>query len=692
MSQNDYLAQVNSMAVGLRESMGGNAQAAADLADRVITTQADVVSAMGVSQEAAQNAFNGIMKGNFTMLDNLGLGIKPTKEGFQQVIDKMNEWNATQEDRTATQYTIDNLADCQSALADYVEYVKVSGYAATEGASTIQGAMAKMRGAWTNWVSELAKPDADMSRVTEGLLSSVGDVAANLLPRVASIVSNIGTALPDMLAQLGPAVRQGVERLADEGVTLDSLVDSIMDSVIGIGSTIVGYLPTVAGTVASAIPGIAEGIAAKLDESLTGGVAGSVLSFAEDIGGRLGDAFGSFASGIDLGALWDLASTVGSVLGGAVDVATSAFSAAAPVMADIANSVMPVLGAGISVAADALHGIWDAAVAFGSSLAEHLQPAIDALSPYLTAMGDALGAAGSVVTGHVMPVFVALADIVGGLLGDAISWISQKFDELMQFLAPVGDFFGGIADGIGNAWGKLEEKLGIGADSVEQSASQVADAASAQAEQASTAWDEMRAQYDSSISGMGDAVGTEMASAAESIGDEASAGGELAAQAFEDAASGAGEAFAGLGSSASRELNRVVSDTQSAMAQVRAAIPSTLAFPSFTRPYIATPHFTISGQFDAKSGSVPTVGVSWYGKGGIVDEATLVGAGERGAELMWPSYGPYLDKYASAIVEHMDGGRGGDTYIIEKVEYLPDSEMARYTRGVFAEAKRLRRM
>lgn len=634
MSQNDYLSQVQSMAVGLREAMGGDAQAAADLADRVITTQADVVSALGVSQDAAQNAFNGIMKGNFQMLDNLGLGIKPTKEGFQEVIDKMNEWNATQEDRTATNYNIDNLADCQAALADYVEYLGYSGYAAKEGSKTIQGSVSKMKGAWTDWVGELGKSDGDMGRVTDNLVESIGDVASNVVP----VMGRIGSAL------------------------------------------------------VSAVPQLAERVASKLDETIAGGLAGRAVGFVESTVGSLADSLGTFLSGIDLNAVMELASTVGNVLGGAIDVATSALSAAAPVMADVANTVMPALASGVQFAADVLHGIWDAATGFGGTLAEHLQPAIETLSPYLSGMGDALSAAGGIVTDHVLPVFVSLADIVGGLLGDAVSWVSTKFDELMQFMAPVGDFFGGIADGIGNAWGDLERKLGIGADSVESSTSQVAEAASAQAEQASSAWDDMRAQYDSSIAGMGDAIGSEMASASESIGDEAAAGGELAAKAFDEATVSAGDAFGKFEDSASKELGRVVSDTQNAMAQVRAAIPSTLNFPSFTRPYIALPHFTISGQFDAKSGSVPSVGVSWFGKGGIAKDATLFGYGDSGAELLWPSYAPYLDKYADAIADHMEVGRGGDTYIIEKVEYLPDSQMARYTRGLFTEAKRIERM
>ena len=50
----------------------------------------------------------------------------------------------------------------------------------------------------------------------------------------------------------------------------------------------------------------------------------------------------------------------------------------------------------------------------------------------------------------------------------------------------------------------------------------------------------------------------------------------------------------------------------------------------------------------------------WYAKGGMVKGAQLVGVGERGAEMIWPSYEPYLSKYADAIAERMPmGGAGG---------------------------------
>lgn len=200
MSQNDYLQQVNGFATGLKTALGGNVQAAAELADKVITAEADVVAATGTTQEAVQNAFNGIMKSNYTMLDNLQLGITPTKEGFQQLIDKVNEWNA--ENGEATAYTIDNLADCQAALVDYIEMQGLAGYAANEAADTIEGSTASMKAAWQNLATGMADSSADMEGLTKDFVDSVFTAGENIIPRVQQIVTGVGTATAEAISYL----------------------------------------------------------------------------------------------------------------------------------------------------------------------------------------------------------------------------------------------------------------------------------------------------------------------------------------------------------------------------------------------------------------------------------------------------------------------------------------------------------
>ena len=67
MSQNEYLQQVNGFATGLKTALGGNEQAAAELAHNIVKAEADIIAATGNTAENVQNAFNGIMKSNFTI-------------------------------------------------------------------------------------------------------------------------------------------------------------------------------------------------------------------------------------------------------------------------------------------------------------------------------------------------------------------------------------------------------------------------------------------------------------------------------------------------------------------------------------------------------------------------------------------------------------------------------------------------
>ena len=99
----------------------------------------------------------------------------------------------------------------------------------------------------------------------------------------------------------------------------------------------------------------------------------------------------------------------------------------------------------------------------------------------------------------------------------------------------------------------------------------------------------------------------------------------------------------------------------------------------FKWPHIPLPHFSISGSInplDWLSGGLPSISVSWYAKGGYVDGATLIGAGERGGELIWPSYEPYLSRYSDALVESMDGGGVTNNYYIDGNMVAADAQLA----------------
>ena len=208
MSQRQYMEQANSFATSFKKSLGGDSQAAAELADRVITAQADIVAATGISQEAAQNAFSGIIRGNYTMLDNLNIGIAGTKTGMEQVIKEVNAWNKAQ--GKATKYSINNTADVMNALVDYVDMVGLSGYASAEAADTISGSVSSMKAAWDNLVVGMSDDNADMEELVNNFIDSVVKVGENIMPRVETALDGISTLIQVGSEKLVPLVSKAI--------------------------------------------------------------------------------------------------------------------------------------------------------------------------------------------------------------------------------------------------------------------------------------------------------------------------------------------------------------------------------------------------------------------------------------------------------------------------------------------------
>lgn len=82
----------------------------------------------------------------------------------------------------------------------------------------------------------------------------------------------------------------------------------------------------------------------------------------------------------------------------------------------------------------------------------------------------------------------------------------------------------------------------------------------------------------------------------------------------------------------------------------------------FELPHIPLPHFAVNPPGwqlgDLLKGQLPSLGIEWYAKGGIVNGATLIGAGEAGPEAIVPLSAPNLEPFAEAVADSLSG-RGG---------------------------------
>ena len=74
---------------------------------------------------------------------------------------------------------------------------------------------------------------------------------------------------------------------------------------------------------------------------------------------------------------------------------------------------------------------------------------------------------------------------------------------------------------------------------------------------------------------------------------------------------------------------------------------------AFGSIHFPTPHVTY-WNVSVANWQVPIPYIRWYAKGGIVDGATLIGAGEAGPEMILPKSGGLMDEFAEAVSADID--------------------------------------
>lgn len=74
LSANEYMESVTGFSASLLQSMGGDTDRAAEIANMAMIDMSDNANKMGTDMGSIQTAYQGFAKQNYTMLDNLKLG------------------------------------------------------------------------------------------------------------------------------------------------------------------------------------------------------------------------------------------------------------------------------------------------------------------------------------------------------------------------------------------------------------------------------------------------------------------------------------------------------------------------------------------------------------------------------------------------------------------------------------------
>lgn len=201
LSANQYMETATSFAASLISGLGGDVNKAAEVANRAITDMSDNANKMGTDMQSIQDAYQGFAKQNYTMLDNLKLGYGGTQS---EMIRLINDSGVLGEKISSLDGV--SFATMIEAIHEVQNNLGITGTTAKEAATTIEGSVNSMKGAWENWLVGLASPDADLSALTQNLVQSVVTVVQNVGPTIGRILSNLGNLILDGLSNLFPDV------------------------------------------------------------------------------------------------------------------------------------------------------------------------------------------------------------------------------------------------------------------------------------------------------------------------------------------------------------------------------------------------------------------------------------------------------------------------------------------------------
>lgn len=264
LSANEYMDTVTSFSASLLQSLGGDTEAAADMANVAITDMSDNANKMGTDMASIQNAYQGFAKQNYTMLDNLKLGYGGTKEEMQRLIDDANALNAAQ--GKYTNYSIESYADIVSAIHDVQVEMGIYGTTADEASTTIQGSVSSMKAAWVNLLVGIADDNANFKTLTEQFVDSLVTVGENIIPRINIIIQGLTQLITEASQTIIPLA---VQILLEN---LPSIVAAGMGLIIALVSGILDNIDMLIDCVLEMVDVIVDKLIDNLPKLIDGGI------------------------------------------------------------------------------------------------------------------------------------------------------------------------------------------------------------------------------------------------------------------------------------------------------------------------------------------------------------------------------------------------------------------------------------
>lgn len=415
LSASDYLATANKMGA-LFKGSGFETSEAMQMTSEAMQRAADVASIMGIDVSAAMEAVAGAAKGNFTMMDNLGVAINDTAIK-QYALSKKMKIN------TKAMTTQQKVAIAMEMFLDKSAYA--AGNYAKEN-ETLAGSLTTAKAAWGNFLSGAG----DGKQLAGALANAAKVVTKNITAILPGLVEGIGELIDGLSAEL-PGL-------------MEALIPGVMVGAVSLVKGVAKSLPQIIGAIGKAAPSVITALFGDGDASaaamealdaikssvapIISDIADGFSAFSKEILPKFAKAFEKIAPLISdiAGKTWELFKSVSPI-----------FEAIGSVIGDLCSDVLPVL-------IDVFGGVVSAITGILKPLAPFIAKIIKGVGNVISWFADALS--GKEVDGSKL--VGAVINILAGIGGAVIALVKSLLKTLWSLVCTVFTALGRVLKGL----------------------------------------------------------------------------------------------------------------------------------------------------------------------------------------------------------------------------------------------------
>ena len=683
LSANEYMETATSFS--LIQSVKGDTEKAAKLADQAIIDMSDNANKMGSSMESIQNAYQGFAKQNYTMLDNLKLGFGGTKEEMQRLLDEAGKISGVK-------YDISSFADITEAIHVMQVKMGIAGTTSKEAASTISGSIGMVKATWKNFLTGMSDPGQDFGELVGSLTESIEIALGNIIPKLvqalprvvkglSQVIQILGNYLPDLLSALLPGLITGATELLSElGSSLPRLFLILFDDLLPqVSQAFVTFLEKVFSLPEGSLKNLTEGL--NLGFATISSMFDVLFGFLSEkdnidmltkLGMDPGTAQTIITTTVQIGesfrSAFETVITLASDGAGKIADFFEWFQKGGPAVDAFKSAIVGITAAwtGYKVITGTIQAIETArntllAIGNGLMLARFVQ------SGALTAAEGAQAAATMGATGaftafnavlSINPIFLvigAIAALVAGLVwfftqtetgrqmwASFVEFLSNAWNSIVEFgtklWQDLADFFSNLWDLIVNAaqtyWNTLITFY-------------------------TTIWSKLVSVGQFFFNMLFNVISTVWTSISSFVSDTLNTIFNTVSSVFNNVWVTVTNIWNGIKNSISDAIEGAKNIVSNTIEKIKGFFNF-----EFKWPHLKMPHFTFEGSMNplewAEKG-VPSIGVEWYAKGGIMTGPTVFGmngnnlmvGGEAGSEAVLPLNKETMGMLASLIMDQI---------------------------------------